>query len=123
MSKQRDAFRKQTGSMGEQLALRYLQSQGYKIIEQNWRCRIGEIDLIAMKNDTLIFLEIRSKRSQAFGMAEHTYTTIKKQRMHRLAYLYMQIHEYPLQQNFQIDFIAIDLNPTTSQVRHYPNVG
>lgn len=60
---QPDSWRKKLGREGESLAGRYLQGQGFRILERNYRCRLGEIDLIAQKGDDLFFIEVKSRRS------------------------------------------------------------
>ncbi len=55
------------GKAGEDNAVKYLQKQGYRILERNFRCRFGEIDLIARDKGVLVFIEVKTRRSRAFG--------------------------------------------------------
>ncbi|MCL2670172.1 MAG: YraN family protein, partial [Syntrophaceae bacterium] len=59
--------RRQTGQQGEAVAAAHLGEQGYRIIDRNYRCRFGEIDLIALEGETLVFIEVKCRRSDAFG--------------------------------------------------------
>jgi putative endonuclease len=67
------------GKAGEEAAVQYLRQQGYQILERNYRCRFGEIDLIARDGQTLAFIEVKTRRSQRFGPAAAA-VTIEKQR-------------------------------------------
>jgi putative endonuclease len=55
------------GNIGEDLALRHLEDSGYKIVERNYPCKYGEVDIIARKKDTLVFVEVKARKSNAFG--------------------------------------------------------
>ena len=65
-------FNLQTGKIGEDIAKKYLEEKGYKIIEQNCRTRYGEIDLVAKDGRDLIFVEVRTKRGENFGTPEES---------------------------------------------------
>jgi putative endonuclease len=67
------------GKAGEEAAVQYLCQQGYQILERNYRCRFGEIDLIARDGQTLAFIEVKTRRSQRFGPPAAA-VTIEKQR-------------------------------------------
>ena len=77
------------GIAAEQKAAEYLQRQGLRLIARNWRCRQGEIDLIARDGDTLVFVEVRLRSRHDFGGAAGSVTARKQQRMvaASLAYL------------------------------------
>jgi putative endonuclease len=122
MTDAKDQFRKQTGQLGEQAAVHYLVSNGYQIVTRNWRCRLGEIDIVAKTNNTLVFIEVRSKRSSSFGNAESSITLKKQLRMQRLAYAYLRATHDSNNPNYRIDLLAIDLDRANTTVRHYPYV-
>lgn len=103
--------RKTTGILGEKIASRYLTEYGYHIIETNYRCREGEIDIIASKDDSLIFIEVRTKRSQLFGTPEESITAIKKQHLRAVANHYRETHK-DIPSSWRIDLIAIELGKT-----------
>jgi len=73
--------RKDTGILGEKLAQDFLKKRGYRILETNYRCPQGEIDIVARQKDTLAFIEVRTKTSLEFGSPEESITTTKKERM------------------------------------------
>jgi len=81
---------KEQGRSGEDIALNYLRKQGYKIIERNYRCRYGEIDLIARDGKTLVFVEVKSRRSTAFGAPEEAVGTAKQKKISTVALWYLE---------------------------------
>ena len=95
--------------MGEKLAKDFLKKRGYRILEANYRCPKGEIDLIARHKDYLVFVEVRTKRSLEFGIPEESITPTKKERLRAVASYYQQTHGN-LPQLWRIDVIAVELN-------------
>jgi len=69
------------GAAAEALAARFLQARGVRIVERNYRCRGGEIDIIARDGSTLVFVEVRLRRSDAFGGAAASITAAKRRRL------------------------------------------
>lgn len=98
------------GSLGEELAARYLAERGYTILERNYRCPYGELDLIAVKADWLVFVEVRARRSLALGMPEESLTPIKEQRLKQTALHYISMHPR-LPRNWRFDVIALEIGP------------
>ena len=101
--------RRDIGALGEKLAVKFLKKKGYKIIESNFRCREGEIDIVARRKDYLVFVEVRTKTSTGFGTPEESITSSKKEKLINLAYTYIQNH-HDLPSLWRIDFIAVELN-------------
>jgi len=79
----------QDGAAAEARAADYLQRQGLRILERNWRCRRGEIDLIARDGNTLVFVEVRARASRAFGGAAASITAAKQARIIAAAEQYL----------------------------------
>jgi putative endonuclease len=101
--------RRDTGILGEKIAGEFLKKRGYDIIEANYRCPEGEVDLIARHQDYLVFIEVRTKRSLAFGTPEESITAAKKERLKNVAAYYLQAHDaFP--QQCRIDVVAIELD-------------
>ncbi len=101
--------RRDTGIQGEKLAKDFLKKQGYHIIETNYRCPEGEIDIVAKHKDSLIFIEVRTKTSLEFGSPEESITPTKRERMRATASRYRQTHnDLPLL--WRIDVVAVELN-------------
>ena len=100
--------RKQIGDLGEKAAQSFLKKKGYRILETNHRCRDGEIDVIARKKDFLVFVEVRTKTSAAFGFPEESITLRKKEKLLSLAQLYITQHD-TLPSSWRIDFVGVEL--------------
>jgi putative endonuclease len=100
----------ETGVLGEKLALGVLKKRGYHILETNFRCREGEIDIVAKQRDCLVFVEVRAKRSLAFGTPEESLSPRKQARVRRAARRYVQTHK-GLPESWRIDFVGIELSP------------
>jgi putative endonuclease len=103
--------RKTTGILGEKLANRYLVEHGYRVIETNYRCRDGEIDIVASKDDCLVFVEVRTKRSHFFGTPEESITATKKEHLRAVANRYRETHT-DLPSSWRIDLVAVELGRT-----------
>ena len=84
--------RKDTGKKGEEVALSFLRKKGYKILDRNFRCGFGELDIVAEKNNQIIFIEVRSCRSLNFGSPQESLNYFKKKRLTRLALFYLTSH-------------------------------
>jgi putative endonuclease len=101
-------FRKNIGQEGEDRAARYLTKQGYKILERNYRSPggAGEIDLIALHQGTVVFVEVKTRTSDAYGAPELAVTPQKQRRMIRAALGYIKhrkFHQVPC----RFDVVAI----------------
>ncbi|MGB3770829.1 MAG: YraN family protein [Rhodococcus sp. (in: high G+C Gram-positive bacteria)] len=73
------------GRSGEDAAADYLTTAGLQIIVRNWRCRYGEVDIIAADGDTIVFVEVKTRSGRGFGTPAEAVTPVKAQRIHRLA--------------------------------------
>lgn len=112
---------KQLGRWGEERAAEYLHEKGLNIVEHNYRCPIGEMDLIAHQDDTLVFVEIKTRRSLNFGLPAES-VTFKKQRK------YLKIAQYYMKEkgiadvNCRFDVVEVMVTPDGScQFNHIIN--
>ncbi len=101
--------RKDTGNLGEKLAKDFLKKRGYRVLETNCRYPEGEIDIVARHKDFLVFVEVRTKRSLAFGSPEESITWTKRGRMRAAAAHYQQTHDN-LPPLWRIDVVAVELD-------------
>ncbi len=101
--------RRETGILGEKLAGDFLGKNGYRIIEKNFRCPVGEVDIIAQQQDTLVFVEVRTKTSRQFGSPEESITRTKMEHMRKVAAHYWQSHSN-LPESWRIDVVAIEMD-------------
>jgi len=97
------------GDFGERVAASHLESHGYHILERNWSCRQGEIDLIASRGDDLVFVEVRSRKGRDFGAPEESITGRKRQHLLDTIDVYMSEHpDSPPHQ--RIDLVVLELD-------------
>ena len=101
--------RQEVGKRGEKAAQKFLKKRGYRIRETGFRCRHGEIDIIAQKRDYLVFVEVRTKSNLDFGTPEESITQVKKERLIASALTYTTSHDN-LPPSWRIDFVAIELD-------------
>ena len=119
MSKLSD-YRKQVGNKGESLAEDYIKRKGYKIIQRNYRCRLGEIDIIAKDDDTIVFIEVRTKQNENFGSPQGSVTSTKKSKISKTALSFIQeknLSGY----SYRFDFIAITFSQGKPNIEHIEN--
>ena len=108
--------RKAVGELGERWARKHLERHGYRIHETNFRCREGEIDIIAEHEGCLVFVEVRTKTGSAFGTPEESVTASKKEKLASVAMSYLQAHGN-LPSEWRIDVVAIEVSPKGRVVR------
>ncbi|MCG6983345.1 MAG: YraN family protein [Deltaproteobacteria bacterium] len=82
----------QQGQEGEELAVRHLKRRGYRIICQNYRSPLGEIDIVAHHRGVLVFVEVKSRRSETFGSPKLAVTPAKQRKLSQVAWHYLQQH-------------------------------
>lgn len=104
------------GRHGENLAVDYLRSQGYKILERNFKARYVEIDIIAQDKDVLVFVEVKTRFSEKYGTPEEAITPWKLKTLKKAAEYYKLLHP-ELSEALRIDVVAIELGPDRSVKR------
>jgi putative endonuclease len=102
--------RKSTGEIGERLAVDFLRKRGYRVLETNFRCRAGEIDIIARQGETLVFVEVRTKTNLDFGSPEESISFAKRQHLQSAAEFYLQ-GQPQMPDAWRVDLVAIELDP------------
>ncbi len=90
------------GAFGEERAARFLRRKGYRIVERNYRCRQGEIDLIARDRECLVFVEVKLRKDDRFAEAREFVTAAKQRRILTAAQLWLAQHETDLQPRFDV---------------------
>ncbi len=98
-----------TGNRGEQLAAAHLERAGIAILERNYRCRAGEIDLVAQDGNQLVFVEVRTRTGTAFGSPEDSITSRKQRKMAECAFSYLAQHAAH-GRTWRIDVVAVQLD-------------
>lgn len=108
--------RRDVGILGEKLANDFLKKRGYHIWETNYRCREGEIDIVARHKDSLIFIEVRTKKSLQFGRPEESITLSKMERLRMVAAHYQQTHNN-LPSSWRIDVVVVEIDQKGKPLR------
>ena len=103
------AARQGLGRTGERLAAERLTQQGYRVLERNFRCTYGEIDLIAEEGDELVFVEVKTRRGVAYGLPEEAVTIRKQQKLVQVATHYLDMHQYA-ERAWRIDVVAVQMS-------------
>lgn len=80
---------KRLGERGEDAAAAYLERVGMTIVQRNWSCKAGEVDIVALDEDTLVFVEVKTRRTEKRGTAEEAVTPAKQRRYARIARAYL----------------------------------
>lgn len=102
--------RREFGKQGEKLAESYLTSRGYQIMERNFSCRFGELDLIATDRKFLVFVEVKSRMTKRFGKAVEAIDRFKKEKLIKSALVFIHQQERPLNLIWRFDLIALQLS-------------
>lgn len=107
----------QQGEQAEQACYLYLRGQGLKLVEKNFHCRMGEIDIIMLDQKNLVFIEVRFRKNNTFGGAEASITLQKQRKIRRTAELYLQQHtQFP---NARFDVVA--MSPSAERSQFHPD--
>ena len=114
--------RKKLGEKGEKLAAKFLKRKGYKIIQLNYRCKLGEIDIIAQQDRTLIFAEVRTKQTEKFGPPQYSVSAAKRKQISKAALCYIK-EKRLTEQSCRFDVIAITFSKESRRpmIEHIEN--
>lgn len=99
------AAKDELGRRGEMLAAEFLQRSGMRVVERNWRCPIGEIDIVATEGNELAFVEVKTRSSVAFGHPFEAITAVKLARLRRLAGAWCEAHD--ARSSIRIDAVSV----------------
>jgi putative endonuclease len=106
---------KRTGKRGEELAAAYLAETGYRIIERNYQCCFGEIDIVAWEGDTLVFAEVKSRRTEAYGVPQLAVGREKQYKISRIALNYLS-EKHLRHHSVRFDVVAVKLLPAGTSI-------
>ncbi|MEO5610770.1 MAG: YraN family protein [Ornithinibacter sp.] len=111
------------GRWGEDLAARYLRDRGLEVLQRNWRCEYGEVDIVARDGDCLVICEVKTRRTAAFGEPVEAVRWDKALRLRRLSSAYLAAHR-PGTAQVRIDVVGVLATPGHPvQVRHVVGLG
>jgi putative endonuclease len=111
------ANRRIQGNAGEDLAAKFLESNGFTIVERNYRFERGEIDLIAEEGDELVFIEVKARNSTSFGAPEDAVTEEKQEQVRAVADGYLFEHDID-NRPCRFDVVAIEFKNGIPEIRH-----
>jgi putative endonuclease len=101
--------RQSLGRLGEYLAADALEKRGYCLLERNFRCQYGEIDLVAQEGEDLVFVEVKTRRGTLYGLPEEAVTSRKARKLQEVAGYYLDLHQVP-DCSWRIDVVAIQFS-------------
>lgn len=112
------------GKRGENTAVMFLENNGYSILFKNWSCEYGELDIVGLKNEQLVFFEVKTRTGIRYGWPEESVTILKQEHLLNCANAF--IDHYPKYEKYswQIDVIAIMVNSSDVekfQITHFEN--
>lgn len=102
------------GTKGELLAVKFLKKKGYKILQRNYRCRTGEIDIVCYDHETIVFVEVKTRHSDTYGPPELSVTEAKKRQIVRVASHYVANHKIE-GIDLRFDVVSIFYSPDKKQ--------
>ncbi len=107
--------KKELGKKGEEMALRFLKKNGYRILETNYLCKMGEADIVAKDRDTYAFIEVKTRRSTSFGSPQMAVDRKKQEQLSRVALFYLK--EKRLEEaKARFDVVAILIGPKGEEI-------
>jgi putative endonuclease len=109
------------GAFGERLAVRALEEAGLEVLDRNWRCARGEIDIVATTDGLVVVCEVKTRRGDRYGSPASAVTRAKTERLYRLGTLWAGAHGYA-GRRLRIDVVAIVLSARGTRVEHLPGV-
>ena len=109
------------GKFGEDIAERYLKQNGYRIIGRNFSCRQGELDIIAEKNEYVVFIEVKTRSNFLYGTPAQAVDKTKKEHMKRVAKYYLHIQGWE-RRFIRFDVIEVYVEKGFAKVHHIPQI-
>ncbi|MDH5370595.1 MAG: YraN family protein [Gammaproteobacteria bacterium] len=109
---------REQGQYTENLACQYLENKGFKLLERNFHCRFGEIDLIMQQDNAIVFVEVRYRRSNNFGSGAESVTVNKQSKLIKTASIYLQQHAKLNKYPARFDIISITGSIETNNIEN-----
>lgn len=120
---EKQTYQQHVGQKGEAIAADYLQKQGYRVLDRNYHSRFGELDLVAEKDQVIVFVEVKTRTNDRFGLPEESVTPEKLEKIYDTALLWLQDHpEQP--DDWRVDVIAIRMDKALhpQDIQHFVNI-
>jgi putative endonuclease len=113
--------RQRLGAFGEELAVRRLSELGYRILQRNYRCGVGEADIVAMDGDVLVFAEVRTRRGERMGTPEESVGPRKRAKMVEVAQTYVAEQNHDGDWRLDVVVVALDADGRVMRCEVIPN--
>lgn len=113
--------RKAIGSDGEKKAIVFLENQGFRILERNYRSKVGEIDIIALRDSLISFVEVKTRRSNDYGSPEEAVNKKKRRRIIRAAKYYLISHNLYDKKDVRFDVLALTRKKSSFEIEYFEN--
>jgi putative endonuclease len=110
--------RRALGTAGEDAAARFLTASGYRILDRQWRCLFGELDIVALKGGDIVFIEVKTRHESLYGGGEEAITASKRRHLRLSALAYLSAHGR-VSHPYRIDVIVVEVRGNTARLRHY----
>ena len=117
---QKDFYKKLLGRIGEKQAVKFLKKKGFQIIKTNYKTKLGEIDIIAKDNDTIVFIEVKTRKDSAFGTPAEAVNYKKQQKYFLVASEYLQKTKQE-EAICRFDVVEIEKDGEKVQINHIIN--
>lgn len=116
-------YQKQIGDIGEKIAEDYLVEKGYRVLDRKYITRFGELDLVTLDRDCVVFIEVKTRTSTTFGAPEDSITPAKLERLEKAGLIWMQANP-SAPDDWRIDAVAIllDSHQQPLEIRHFSNI-
>ena len=112
--------RKTTGERGEEIAAGFLEKHNFRIIQRNFRCRCGEVDIIARDGKTLVFVEVKTRRNATYGLPQLAVTPFKQRQISKAALTYLSKNRL-MKEDARFDVISVLLLDSSPVIDHIRN--
>ncbi len=112
--------KQELGKSGEDRAVNFLQQKGFSVIKKNYRTPDGEIDIIAQDGDTIVFVEVKSRRSLSYGAPEAAVDSMKKNQIKKIANQFIS-HYQLFDRDCRFDIVALYYEGQAVQIKYIPN--
>ncbi len=99
--------RRTLGDAGEDLVARWYTDSGYRVLDRNWRCREGELDVVVARGEVLVFCEVKTRRTTAFGIPAEAVTATKQRRLRTLAMRWLDEHPATRARTLRFDVASV----------------
>lgn len=111
--------RQQMGKKGEELAVSLLEDKSYQIVDRNWRFNRGELDIVALKDDMLVVVEVKTVRSSGHGEGEERISSAQQKKIIDTAYGYLEQHQQFAGRGVRFDAVIVNLSEYPPRLVHY----